>query len=54
MSFSITCHFSCKTCYGPLYNNCLLCDSKKFRIFDKETNSCVCEFGLPDLNIAAC
>ncbi|CAD8109141.1 unnamed protein product [Paramecium sonneborni] len=37
-----SCHSSCKTCFGPLQNNCLSCYENPQNIYLEEQNQCSC------------
>ncbi|EAR92769.2 EGF-like domain protein (macronuclear) [Tetrahymena thermophila SB210] len=39
------CHQTCKTCTDKNKNDCLTCFQKDFRVFNKESNSCICMSG---------
>ncbi|KAL4454000.1 hypothetical protein ABPG74_003883 [Tetrahymena malaccensis] len=36
------CHDTCNTCSSQTKNSCLTCSQKDFRVFDKQSNSCIC------------
>ncbi|CAK63126.1 unnamed protein product (macronuclear) [Paramecium tetraurelia] len=46
------CHFTCKTCYGAEYNNCLTCDENAFRNFSMR--KCICSGGYYGENQLQC
>ena len=39
------CHVSCKSCIGPLENQCLSCYENFNYFFDSDKNMCICKAG---------
>ncbi|CAK57244.1 unnamed protein product (macronuclear) [Paramecium tetraurelia] len=42
------CHYSCQTCNGPNFNNCLTCPPQSNRILLSEKNTCPCNIHFVD------
>ena len=53
---ALTCHYSCLTCSGEDYDNCLTCttDSSHHRIASPISNECKCADGYYDSNSLTC
>ncbi|KAM3127342.1 hypothetical protein pb186bvf_020542, partial [Paramecium bursaria] len=43
-----TCHYSCNTCYGLQYNQCVTCPSASYRTFQSTSNTCPCDVNYQD------
>ncbi|CAD8166312.1 unnamed protein product [Paramecium pentaurelia] len=43
------CHYSCKTCDGPLENNCISCQDNSNRHYLNEQKKCKCNHGFIDV-----
>ncbi|CAD8185287.1 unnamed protein product [Paramecium pentaurelia] len=42
LNFNYICHYSCKTCFGPLFSNCLTCKENDERVM-LDLHQCVCQ-----------
>lgn len=45
----LVCHYSCKTCDGPLENNCINCEDNSSRHYLNEQKKCKCNHGYIDI-----
>ncbi|CAK68281.1 unnamed protein product (macronuclear) [Paramecium tetraurelia] len=52
--FNLNCHYTCKTCEGPLISNCLTCDANSNRFYQVELKMCKCNSGYLDKGIPIC
>jgi hypothetical protein len=48
------CNYTCLQCDGALKTNCTSCDPLMFRTKDTATNTCPCNSGYVDVNVALC
>ncbi|CAD8122482.1 unnamed protein product [Paramecium sonneborni] len=48
-TFSPKCHYSCQTCNGPFFDNCLTCPINSNRIFLTNKNTCPCKTQYVDI-----
>ena len=49
-----TCHYSCNTCFGLQYYQCLTCPSSSFRTYQSSSNTCPCDVNYSDNGLANC
>ncbi|KAM3127352.1 hypothetical protein pb186bvf_020552 [Paramecium bursaria] len=49
-----TCHYSCQTCFGSQYYQCITCSTNIFRAYEQTSNNCNCISGYQDVGSAQC
>ncbi|KAM3127348.1 hypothetical protein pb186bvf_020548 [Paramecium bursaria] len=49
-----SCHYSCSTCFGQQYYQCVTCPNQSNRIFQSTSNTCPCNTNFLDIGISQC
>ncbi|CAD8176760.1 unnamed protein product [Paramecium pentaurelia] len=45
LNIEYNCHYSCQTCNGPMFSDCLTCYDNNERVYLEELHQCICPLG---------